>query len=122
MPVMLAFYQMLSVSIELRHAPWILWIHDLSRPDPYYIIPVLMAIAMIVGQKMTPTTVDPAQAKMMLIMPVLMTVFFLWVQSGLTLYWLTSNLVGIGQQWFIRKYWGTDQKVKLVKASPGSSR
>ena len=122
MPVMLAFYQMLSVSIELRHAPWILWIHDLSRPDPYYIIPVLMAIAMIVGQKMTPTTVDPAQAKMMLIMPVLMTVFFLWVQSGLTLYWLTSNLVGIGQQWFIRKYWGTDPKVKLVKASSGSSR
>ena len=122
MPVMLAFYRMLSVSIELRHAPWILWIHDLSRPDPYYIIPILMAIAMLIGQKMTPTTVDPAQAKMMLIMPVLMTFFFLWVQSGLTLYWLTSNLVGIGQQWFIRKYWGTDPKVKLVKAPSGSSR
>jgi membrane protein insertase Oxa1/YidC/SpoIIIJ len=60
---------------------------------------------------------------MMLIMPVVMTVFFLWVQSGLTLYWLTSNLVGIGQQWFIRKYWGGgDAKVKLVKASPGTSR
>jgi len=122
MPVMLSFYSMLSVSIELRQAPWILWIHDLSRPDPYYIIPIFMAIAMIIGQKMTPTTVDPAQAKMMLIMPVVMTVFFLWVQSGLTLYWLTSNLVGIGQQWFIRKYWGGDTKVKLVKASQGNSR
>jgi YidC/Oxa1 family membrane protein insertase len=124
MPVMLSFYSMLSVSIELRQAPWILWIHDLSRPDPYYIIPIFMAIAMVIGQKMTPTTVDPAQAKMMLIMPVVMTVFFLWVQSGLTLYWLTSNLVGIGQQWFIRKYWSgdTDGKVKLVKASQGTSR
>jgi len=122
MPVMLAFYRMLSVSIELRHAPWILWIHDLSRPDPYYIIPILMAIAMVIGQKMTPTTVDPAQAKMMMIMPIIMTFFFLWVQSGLTLYWLTSNLVGIGQQWFIRKYWGGDPKVKLVKASQGASR
>jgi len=111
MPVMLAFYRMLSVSIELRHAPWILWIHDLSLPDPYYIIPILMAVAMVIGQKMTPTTVDPAQAKMMMIMPVMMTAFFLWVQSGLTLYWLTSNLVGIGQQWFIRKYWGGDAKV-----------
>jgi len=122
MPVMLAFYKMLSVSIELRHAPWILWIHDLSLPDPYFIIPILMAIAMVIGQKMTPTTVDPAQAKMMLIMPVVMTVFFLWVQAGLTLYWLTSNLVGIGQQWFIRKYWGGDPKVKLVKASAGTSK
>jgi len=105
MPVLLAFYRMLSVSIELRHAPWVLWIHDLSRPDPYYIIPIFMAVAMFIGQKMTPTTVDPAQAKMMAIMPLVMSVFFLWVQSGLTLYWLTSNLVGIGQQWFIRRYW-----------------
>jgi YidC/Oxa1 family membrane protein insertase len=117
MPVMFAFYRMLSVSIELRQAPWIFWIHDLSRPDPYYIIPILMAIAMVIGQKMTPTTVDPAQAKMMMIMPLMMTAFFLWVQSGLTLYWLTSNLVGIGQQWFIRKYWGGDTgKTQLIRA------
>jgi YidC/Oxa1 family membrane protein insertase len=77
---------------------------------------------MVIGQKMTPTSVDPAQAKMMMIMPVMMTVFFLWVQSGLTLYWLTSNLVGIGQQWFIRKYWGPDGKsdVKLIKKSAGA--
>jgi len=120
MPVMLSFYSMLSVSIELRQAPWILWIHDLSRPDPYYIIPILMAIAMVIGQKMTPTTVDPAQAKMMMIMPLMMTAFFLWVQAGLTLYWLTSNLVGIGQQWFIRKYWsGDSSKTQLIRA--GSS-
>lgn len=125
MPVMLAFYKMLSVSIELRHAPWILWIHDLSRPDPYYIIPILMAVAMVVTQKMTPTTVDPAQAKMMMIMPVMMTVLFLWNASGLTLYWLTSNLVGIGQQWFIRKYWAEPidpkklARATKVKALPG---
>ena len=118
MPVMLAFYKMLSVSIELRHAPWILWVHDLSRPDPYYIIPILMAVAMVITQKMTPTTVDPAQAKMMMLMPIMMTAFFLWVQAGLTLYWLTSNLVGIGQQWFIRKYWAEpiDPK-KLARAT-----
>ena len=121
MPVMLAFYNMLSVSIELRHAPWILWIHDLSVPDPYYIIPILMAVAMVIGQKMTPTSVDPAQAKMMLIMPVMMTVFFLWVQSGLTLYWLTSNLVGIGQQWFIRKYWAEPVDPKRPRPNKNKS-
>jgi YidC/Oxa1 family membrane protein insertase len=125
MPVLLAFYRMLTVSIELRHAPWILWIHDLSRPDPYYIIPIFMAIAMFIGQKMTPTTVDPAQAKMMAIMPLVMTFFFLWVQAGLTLYWLTSNLVGIGQQWFIRKYWTDTSDSKQArpnkkKSLPGS--
>jgi YidC/Oxa1 family membrane protein insertase len=85
-----------------------------------------MAIAMFIGQKMTPTTVDPAQAKMMAIMPLVMTVFFLWVQAGLTLYWLTSNLVGIGQQWFIRKYWSDNSDTKQARpnrkkqALPGS--
>ncbi|HLQ77122.1 MAG TPA: membrane protein insertase YidC [Terriglobia bacterium] len=121
MPVMLAFYKMLSVAIELRQAPWILWIHDLSRPDPYYIIPILMAVAMVIGQKMTPTSVDPAQAKMMMIMPILMTAFFLWVQAGLTLYWLTSNLVGIGQQWFIRKYWAEPAQPPRRRANKNKS-
>jgi len=80
----------------------------LSQYDPYYVIPILMAISMVITQKMTPTTVDPAQAKTMMLMPIMMTAIFLWAQSGLTLYWLTSNLVGIGQQWFIRKYWSAE--------------
>jgi YidC/Oxa1 family membrane protein insertase len=105
MPFLYAFYNMLSVSIELRQAPWILWIRDLSQHDPTYIMPILMAVSMIVTQKMTPTTVDPAQAKIMMIMPLMLTAMFLWVQSGLMLYWLTSNVVGIGQQIFINKYW-----------------
>lgn len=115
MPVLFGFYSMLSVSIELRRAPWILWIQDLSQHDPYYIIPILMAVSMFVMQRMTPTTVDPAQAKMMMVMPLFLTVMFLWVQSGLMLYWLTSNLVGIGQQIFINKYWSprADAKVQL---------
>ncbi len=114
MPFLFAFWNMLSVSIELRQAPWMLWIHDLSRPDPYFIIPVLMAVSMIITQKMTPTTIDPAQAKIMMIMPVMLTVMFLWVQSGLMLYWLTSNVVGIGQQWFIQKYWSGAPDPKAI--------
>jgi YidC/Oxa1 family membrane protein insertase len=108
MPLLFAFWNMLSVSIELRQAPWILWIKDLSQYDPYFIIPIAMAVSMIISQKMTPTSVDPAQAKMMLIMPVMLTAMFLWLQSGVTLYYLTSNVVGIGQQWFIKKYWSHD--------------
>src|SRR5439155_17422750 len=106
----------LSVSIELRGAPWILWIKDLSQPEHLWlpVLPVLMAISMVVQQKMTPTTVDPAQAKMMMIMPLMFLFMFLRVQSGLTLYWLTSNLVGIGQQFFINNYWSprTDSKIR----------
>jgi YidC/Oxa1 family membrane protein insertase len=116
MPVFFGLYSMLSVSIELRGAPWIFWIRDLSQPEHLFIpvLPVLMAVSMIIQQKMTPTTVDPAQAKMMMIMPLMFLFMFLWVQSGLTLYWLTSNMVGIGQQFFINKYWSprADSKVR----------
>lgn len=117
MPFLFAFWSMLSTSIELRRAPWMFWIKDLSQHDPYYILPILMAVSMIIMQKMTPTTVDPAQAKMMLIMPVVLTVMFLWVQSGLNLYWLTSNVIGIGQQIFINKYWSPRAETKPQKRS-----
>lgn len=117
MPFLFAFWSMLSVSIELRRAPWILWIKDLSQHDPYFVIPILMAISMFVQQKMTPTTVDPAQAKMMMIMPLMFTVMFLWFQSGLTLYWLTSNVFGIGQQMFINKYWSPQAEANIQKQS-----
>jgi YidC/Oxa1 family membrane protein insertase len=98
LPVLFAFYSMLSVAIELRGAPFIWWIHDLSAHDPYFVFPVLMGITMFVQQKMTPTTADPVQARMMLFMPVFMSFMFLWAASGLVIYWTVSNVWGIGQQ------------------------
>jgi YidC/Oxa1 family membrane protein insertase len=106
MPIWFALYQMLGASIELRHAPWLGWIRDLASPDPYFILPVFMAASMYASQKMTPmTTPDPAQARMMNMMPLIfggMFVFFP-VSSGLVLYILTSMLVGMAQQWYLNK-------------------
>ena len=102
MPIFLALYYMLMGSIELRHAPFALWIHDLSAQDPYYILPILMGVTMFFIQKMSPTTVtDPMQQKIMTFMPVIFTVFFLWFPSGLVLYYIVSNLVTIIQQQLI---------------------
>jgi YidC/Oxa1 family membrane protein insertase len=97
-PILFAFYSLLSVAIELRGAPFFAWIHDLSAPDPFYITPVLMGITQLVQQKMTPSSADPMQQKMMMFMPIMFTVMFLWAPSGLVLYWFTSNLCAIGQQ------------------------
>jgi YidC/Oxa1 family membrane protein insertase len=114
MPLLFGFYSALSYSIELRRAPWIFWIKDLSQYDPYYVIPILMAVAMFVQQKMTPTAnVDPAQAKMMMIMPLMFTFMFLFYSSGLALYWLTGSIIGIGQQVFINKYWSPQAEAKI---------
>jgi YidC/Oxa1 family membrane protein insertase len=112
-PFFAAIWTMLSVSIELRQAPWMLWIRDLSQYDPYYVLPILMAISMVIMQKMTPTTVDPSQARIMMIMPLVFAVMFLQAQAGLALYWLTSNVVGIGQQFFMNKYWTPYSEAKL---------
>ena len=102
MPIFLALYYMLMGSIELRHAPFALWIHDLSAQDPYYILPILMGLTMFFIQKMSPTTVtDPMQQKIMTFMPVIFTVFFLWFPSGLVLYYIVSNTVTIIQQQLI---------------------
>ncbi|PWC19980.1 membrane protein insertase YidC [Brenneria roseae subsp. roseae] len=102
MPIFLALYYMLMGSVELRHAPFALWIHDLSAQDPYYILPILMGVTMFFIQKMSPTTVtDPMQQKIMTYMPVIFTVFFLWFPSGLVLYYIVSNLVTIIQQQLI---------------------
>jgi len=106
MPVWFALYQMLGAAIELRHAPWIFWLKDLSSPDPFYILPVLMAVSMYVMQKMTPaTTTDPVQQQMMTIMPLTFGAMFVIfpVSSGLVLYILTSNLIAMGQQWYLNK-------------------
>ncbi len=89
MPIFLALYYMLSASVELRHAPFILWIHDLSAQDPYYILPIIMGATMFFIQKMSPTTVtDPMQQKIATFMPVIFTVFFLWFPSA---WWCTTS-------------------------------
>ena len=104
MPVLYAFWDVLRGAIELRHASWILWIHDLSVKDPYYILPIAMAITMYLMTKMTPqTTVDPAQQKMMNFMPLMFAAFFFTLSSGLNLYMFTSNLVGVGQQYYLNR-------------------
>ncbi len=102
MPIFLALYYMLIGSVELRHAHFFAWIHDLSAQDPYYILPVLMGITMYFIQKMSPTTVtDPVQQKVLNFMPLIFTIFFLWFPSGLVLYYIISNLVTILQQQMI---------------------
>ncbi|RPJ02306.1 MAG: membrane protein insertase YidC [Candidatus Aminicenantes bacterium] len=98
LPVFWGVFRMLVVAVEFRHAPFALWITDLSVKDPYYVTPILMGITQFISQKMTPSSADPSQAKMMLIMPFVMTIFFINFQSGLVLYWLTTNVLQIGQQ------------------------
>ncbi len=98
LPVLFAFYSLLSAAIELRGAPFFGWITDLSRHDPLYITPVLMGVSMLVQQRMMPTTADPIQQKVFLLMPVIFTVSFLWAPSGLVVYWFVSNILAIGQQ------------------------
>lgn len=100
-PVFFGLFSLLRAAIELRQSPWIFWIKDLSIKDPLYITPLLMGATQFISQKMTPTTADPSQAKMMLIMPVVMTFFFMNFQSGLVIYWLASNVLQIGQQYIM---------------------
>ena len=102
-PVFIALYWVLLASIELRHAPWIGWIHDLSAPDPFYILPVIYAVSMFVQTKLNPQPADPVQAKVMLAMPIMFSIFFLFFPSGLVLYWVVQNLLSIAQQWHINR-------------------
>jgi len=100
MPVFLALYWVLLGAVELRHAPWIGWIQDLSAADPYYVLPVLYAISAFLQVKLNPTpSADPAQQRMMQIMPIAFSVMFVFFPSGLVLYWLVNNILSIGQQW-----------------------
>ncbi|WP_100550562.1 membrane protein insertase YidC [Caedibacter taeniospiralis] len=104
-PVFIALYWVLLESVQLRQAPFVFWINDLASKDPYFILPILMGISMFVQQKLSPTSADPTQAKIMMLMPVIFTVFFASFPSGLVLYWLTNNVISIAQQWYItRKY------------------
>ncbi|MXP51422.1 membrane protein insertase YidC [Pantoea sp. SoEX] len=102
MPIFLALYYMLSSCVELRHAPFIFWIHDLSAQDPYYILPIIMGVTMFIIQKMSPANItDPMQQKFMNFMPIVFSIFFLWFPSGLVIYYIVSNLVTIIQQQII---------------------
>ncbi len=99
-PVFIALYWVLLSAVELRHAPWIGWIHDLSAPDPYFVLPVIYAITAFLQVKLSPTPIsDPVQAKVMQIMPIAFSVMFVFFPSGLVLYWLINNCIQIFQQW-----------------------
>jgi YidC/Oxa1 family membrane protein insertase len=102
-PVFIALYYVLLGSVELREAPFYLWITDLSGKDPYYVLPILMGLSMLVQQKLNPAPPDPVQAKVMMLMPVIFTVLFLNFPAGLVLYWFVNNMLSIGQQWFITR-------------------
>ncbi len=102
-PVFIALYNALQNAIEMRHAPFVLWIKDLSAKDPIYITPIIMGASMVIQQKMTPTTADPAQAKLFLLMPIMFTFLFLNFPSGLVLYWLINNILSIAHQYYLNK-------------------
>jgi YidC/Oxa1 family membrane protein insertase len=102
-PVFISLYWVLLGSVEMRHAPFALWIHDLSAIDPYYVLPILMGITMIIQTKLNPTPPDPIQAKVMMIMPIVFSVFFFFFPAGLVLYWLVNNVLSIAQQWNINR-------------------
>ncbi|HRO35172.1 membrane protein insertase YidC [Thauera sp.] len=102
-PVFIALYWVLLGSVEMRHAPWLGWIQDLSAKDPYFILPIIMGVSMMVQMKLNPTPPDPIQAKVMMAMPIIFTFMFLWFPSGLVLYWVVNNCLSIAQQWQITR-------------------
>jgi YidC/Oxa1 family membrane protein insertase len=102
-PVFIALYWVLLESIELRQASFILWFDDLSTKDPFFVLPALMGITMLIQTKLNPTPMDPMQAKVMMVLPIVFTVFFAFFPSGLVLYWLVNNILSIAQQWVITR-------------------
>ncbi len=102
-PVFIALYWMLLESVELRQAPFMLWIQDLSAKDPYFVLPVVMGISMFIQQRLNPAPPDPIQAKVMMALPLVFTIFFLWFPSGLVVYWVVNNVLSIAQQYVITK-------------------
>ena len=102
-PVFISLYWMLLESVELRHAPFMFWLTDLASHDPYFVLPVLMGVSMLIQQRLNPTPPDPMQAKVMMALPFVFTFFFLWFPSGLVLYWVVNNVLSIAQQWVITR-------------------
>ena len=117
MPIFLALYWVLMESVELRHAPWLGWIQDLSAMDPWFILPLIMGVTMYVQQMLNPQPTDPMQAKVFRIMPIMFTVFMLFFPAGLVLYWIVNNSITILQQWFINK---SVEKDRLNKVEPSA--
>ena len=109
-PVFISLYWVLLGAVEMRDAPWVLWIHDLASADPYYILPVIMMVSMFVQTKLNPTPPDPIQAKVMLMMPLIFGFMFFWFPAGLVLYWVVNNVLSIAQQWKITRMMETGGK------------
>jgi YidC/Oxa1 family membrane protein insertase len=123
MPFIFAFYSLLSTAIELRGAPFVGWIHDLSAHDPYFVTPILMGVSQIWQQRLTPAAgVDPVQQKMMMLMPVFFTFLFLWYPSGVALYWLVNNIWAIGQQYLTNYLIGAPDSSGRPRSSAGERR
>ncbi|MHB1198773.1 MAG: membrane protein insertase YidC [Polaromonas sp.] len=114
-PVFIALYWVLLSSVEMRDAPWILWIKDLSSPDPYFILPVIMALTSLLQTALNPTPPDPMQAKLMWFMPLIFSVLFFFFPAGLVLYWITNNSLSIAQQWVINTRMGVPPQFNLPK-------
>jgi YidC/Oxa1 family membrane protein insertase len=114
-PVFIALYSVLLSTVEMRGAPWALWIHDLSAPDPYYLLPLFMTLTTLLQTSLNPAPPDPMQAKMMWIMPLAFSVMFFFFPSGLVLYWITNNVLSIAQQWIINTRMGVPPKFNLPK-------
>ena len=114
-PVFIALYWVLLSSVEMRNAPWALWIHDLSAPDPFYILPLVMTLTTMLQTALNPAPPDPLQAKMMWFMPLAFSVMFFFFPSGLVLYWITNNILSIGQQWLINTRMGVPPQFNLPK-------
>ena len=109
-PVFIALYWVLLESVELRQAPWILWIQDLSAKDPYFVLPIIMGLSMFVQQKLNPPAPDPMQQNMMMILPVVFTGLFLYFPAGLVLYWVVNNILSIAQQWYVQRQYDQSHK------------
>jgi YidC/Oxa1 family membrane protein insertase len=114
-PVFIALYWVLLSSVEMRNAPWVGWIHDLSAPDPYFILPVVMTLSTMLQTALNTAPPDPMQAKMMWIMPLVFSVMFFFFPSGLVLYWITNNILSIAQQWVINTRMGVPPQFNLPK-------
>jgi len=114
-PVFIALYWVLLSSVEMRNAPWIGWIHDLSAPDPFFLLPVVMTLTTLLQTALNPAPPDPMQAKLMWFMPLIFSVMFFFFPAGLVLYWITNNILSIAQQWMINTRMGVPPQFNLPK-------
>jgi len=110
-PVFIALYWVLLESVEMRQAPFIFWLEDLSIKDPYFVLPLIMGVSMFIQQKLNPAPPDPMQAKVMMALPFVFTIFFAFFPSGLVLYWVVNNILSISQQWYITRKIEAGEKV-----------